>query len=82
MAIEKVFVLQNTSILPDEMLANRLGLVPLQVDPRKFKSAHILCVPFPYFILEPNSSDTLSEPASKLPVFFFSQVFKYLFFQL
>jgi len=37
LAIEKVFVLNNTSVLPDEVLAHRLGLVPLAVDPRLFE---------------------------------------------
>jgi len=36
MAIEQVFVVNNTSIIPDEVLAHRLGLIPLHVDPRKF----------------------------------------------
>lgn len=37
MAIEKVFIANNTSIVQDEVLAHRLGLVPLDVDPRPFK---------------------------------------------
>lgn len=36
MAIEKVFVNNNTSIIQDEVLAHRLGLVPIKADPRKF----------------------------------------------
>lgn len=32
-AIEHVFVVNNTSIVQDEVLAHRLGLVPLNVDP-------------------------------------------------
>lgn len=36
-AIEHVFFLNNTSIIADEMLAHRLGLVPLNIDPRKLK---------------------------------------------
>ncbi|KAJ3338974.1 DNA-directed RNA polymerase core subunit rpc40 [Entophlyctis luteolus] len=36
-AIESVFVLTNTSIVHDEILAQRLGLVPLKVDPRLFQ---------------------------------------------
>jgi DNA-directed RNA polymerase I and III subunit RPAC1 len=31
-AIEEVYILQNTSIMPDEQLSCRLGLVPLNVD--------------------------------------------------
>lgn len=33
-AIETVYVHDNSSIMPDEMLAHRLGLVPLDIDPR------------------------------------------------
>lgn len=36
MAIEKVFIANNTSVVQDEVLAHRLGLVPLRVDPRHF----------------------------------------------
>jgi len=37
MAIEKVYNYQNTSIMQDEVLAHRLGLIPLRADPRLFK---------------------------------------------
>lgn len=37
MAIEKVFVHNNTSIIQDEVLAHRLGLIPIKVDPRDFE---------------------------------------------
>ena len=40
MAIEKVVVFQNTSIIPDEVLAHRLGLIPIQADPRRFQFLH------------------------------------------
>lgn len=36
MAIESVWIFENNSIFPDEMLAHRLGLVPIRVDPRHF----------------------------------------------
>lgn len=36
MAIEHVFIVNNTSIIQDEVLAHRLGLIPLAVDPRLF----------------------------------------------
>merc|ERR1712183_191297 len=36
MAIEKVFVYNNSSIVQDEVLAHRLGLVPIYADPRYF----------------------------------------------
>lgn len=34
-AIETVYVWNNTSIVQDEVLAQRLGLIPLAIDPRK-----------------------------------------------
>lgn len=37
MAIEKVFIYNNTSIIQDEVLAHRLGLIPLKADPRLFE---------------------------------------------
>ena len=33
-AIEKVYLYQNTSIVQDEVLSHRLGLIPIYVDPR------------------------------------------------
>ncbi|CAH1169864.1 unnamed protein product [Phaedon cochleariae] len=37
MAIEKVHIHNNTSIIQDEVLAHRLGLIPLRADPRLFE---------------------------------------------
>lgn len=37
MAIDKVHVLNNTSIIQDEVLAHRIGLIPLKADPRLFE---------------------------------------------
>ncbi|CEG45010.1 dna-directed rna polymerase i and iii subunit [Plasmopara halstedii] len=37
MAIEHVYIWNNSSIIQDEVLAHRLGLVPLNVDPREFQ---------------------------------------------
>lgn len=37
MAIEKVFIYNNTSIIQDEILSHRLGLIPLKADSRLFK---------------------------------------------
>merc|ERR1719209_1262651 len=37
MAIEKVHMYQITSIMQDEVLAHRLGLIPLNADPRLFE---------------------------------------------
>ncbi len=39
-AIETCFIYNNTSIIPDESLAHRLGLIPINVDPRVFKFEH------------------------------------------
>ena len=36
-AIEKVNMWQNTSIIPDENLAHRMGLIPIKADPRLFE---------------------------------------------
>lgn len=37
MAIEKVLITTNTSIIQDEVLAHRIGLIPLKADPRLFE---------------------------------------------
>ncbi|KAM0936514.1 putative DNA-directed RNA polymerase [Dioscorea sansibarensis] len=37
MAIEKVLMVNNTSVIPDEVLAHRLGLIPLNADPELFE---------------------------------------------
>lgn len=51
MAIEKVYIYNNTSIIQDEVLAHRLGLIPLRADPRLFeyKSEGILGLLKSYF---------------------------------
>lgn len=36
MAFEKVFIANNTSIVQDEVLAQRMGLVPIAADPKLF----------------------------------------------
>jgi DNA-directed RNA polymerase I and III subunit RPAC1 len=36
LAIEKVFVFNNTSMIMDEILANRVGLIPIKADPTQF----------------------------------------------
>jgi len=36
MAIEKIFMADNTSVIADEVLSHRLGLIPLDADPRLF----------------------------------------------
>ncbi|XP_076598566.1 DNA-directed RNA polymerases I and III subunit RPAC1 isoform X1 [Chaetodon auriga] len=37
MAIEKVLIYNNTSIVQDEVLSHRLGLIPIKADPRLFE---------------------------------------------
>ena len=37
MAIEQVFVLNNTGVMQDEVLAHRLGLIPIVADARLFQ---------------------------------------------
>ncbi|XP_024281164.1 DNA-directed RNA polymerases I and III subunit RPAC1-like [Oncorhynchus tshawytscha] len=37
MAVEKVFIYNNTSIIQDEILAHRLGLILIKADPRLFE---------------------------------------------
>ncbi|WVQ83088.1 hypothetical protein IAT38_005226 [Cryptococcus sp. DSM 104549] len=44
-AIEEIYVWNNTSIMQDEVLCHRVGLVPLKIDPRALRyraSAHAL----------------------------------------
>ncbi|KAK9941181.1 hypothetical protein M0R45_017800 [Rubus argutus] len=36
MAIEKVLIANNTSVIQDEVLSHRLGLIPIKADPRLF----------------------------------------------
>jgi len=38
MAIDRVHLFQNTSLIQDEVFCHRLGLVPIKVDPRLFTS--------------------------------------------
>lgn len=37
MAIDKVIIRQNTSLIQDEVLAHRLGMIPIKADPRAFE---------------------------------------------
>lgn len=36
-AVENVYIWNNTSLVQDEVLSQRLGLVPLKIDPRKIE---------------------------------------------
>ena len=36
-AIENVFITENTSIIQDEVLSHRLGLVPIRCEPSKLE---------------------------------------------
>lgn len=53
MAIETVNIYQNTSIMQDEVLAHRLGLIPIKADPRVFSYVH------EHKALEMNEANTL-----------------------
>lgn len=37
MAFHKVFLYQNTSVLPDELLVHRIGLIPINIDAKLFE---------------------------------------------
>lgn len=37
MAIDKINLYNNTTVIPDEVLTHRLGLIPIKVDPRLFE---------------------------------------------
>lgn len=37
MAIEKVLIANNTSVIIDEVLSHRMGLIPIAADPRLFE---------------------------------------------
>lgn len=55
MAIEKVLIANNTSVIQDEVLAHRLGMIPLNVDPRLFEymsgiESYFL-VPYMYLVI-------------------------------
>ncbi|UYI28430.1 DNA-directed RNA polymerase subunit [Encephalitozoon cuniculi] len=39
MAVRDIFLKENESVFPDEFIAHRLGLVPLEVDPEMFEFA-------------------------------------------
>ena len=36
MAIEKVLMYQNTTLIQDEVFCQRLGMIPIKADPRNF----------------------------------------------
>lgn len=38
MAFHQVKLYQNTSVIPDELLVHRLGLLPIKVDPNLFET--------------------------------------------
>jgi len=41
MAIEKVYIEDNTSIIQDEVLAHRLGLIPIKANPKNYEMVTI-----------------------------------------
>ena len=61
MAIEYVDIYNNTSIINDEVLAHRLGLIPINADPRRFEPAEIGETGF-----EPSAETTLTFKLQKI----------------
>ena len=58
MAIEKVLIANNTSVIQDEVLAHRLGLIPISVDPRLFDYVRFVkyildCFIYSYVLVNP-----------------------------
>jgi len=45
MAIDQIYVWNNTSIMQDEVLCHRLGLLPLNIDPKRMKNRQNKNVP-------------------------------------
>jgi DNA-directed RNA polymerase I and III subunit RPAC1 len=52
MAFESVWIVNNTSVIPDEVLAHRIGLVPILADPDRFE-------PRPAGDADPTDANTL-----------------------
>ncbi|CAD5232045.1 unnamed protein product [Bursaphelenchus xylophilus] len=57
MAIEKIYLYQNTSVIPDEVLCHRIGLLPVKADPRAFN------FPSKPFVPISEAEEVDSEPA-------------------
>lgn len=63
MAIEKVYVMNNTSVIPDEVLAHRLGLVPILANPKQFEFRTDECnekntIVFDFHVKHPGTTKT------------------------
>ena len=43
-AIEHVYMWNNTSVMHDEVLSHRMGLIPIMVDPRMFETFEGECM--------------------------------------
>ena len=65
MAIEKVYIMNNTSIIHDDTFAHRLGLVPIKADPRCFENKHRTAIPL--FLYESNPRDAARPTADQEP---------------
>lgn len=60
MAIEDVWISDNTSVMQDEVLAHRLGLIPIKANPDRYLSFHFL--PLPYsFDFTPKDTEQTAE---------------------
>lgn len=50
MAVDKVFVYNNTTVIPDEILAHRLGLIPFKANPSLFQYRNKGSTSFIFFV--------------------------------
>lgn len=50
MAVDRIEMYNNTSIIQDEVLAHRLGLIPYKADPRLFEYKSPGWFPFLVFV--------------------------------
>ncbi|VVB17359.1 unnamed protein product [Arabis nemorensis] len=58
MAFEKVLIANNTSVVQDDVLAQRIGLIPIAADPRLFEYLSVLS---DQLIWLPNGSELVKE---------------------
>ncbi|XP_041418114.1 RNA polymerase I and III subunit C L homeolog isoform X1 [Xenopus laevis] len=67
-AVEKVYVYNNTSIIQDEILAHRLGLIPIRADPRLFEYRSAVYTGHMKWLPQGNQVDLFPETDPPRPV--------------